>query len=568
MQSVERSSSGALPRSGLAESHIADGDNDHGSAIDDIPESPSWEDELDFYYGEDHIRIDLPNRGQNLRTTIADILRWSLRKRRFLQQNRLLRDDVSIKSAKSFSPTPSLSGLGSPGVLSQRQFSSPAHGVAASAGADTDNESTAEGPPSTATAAPAITAVPAKSTPWIARKPYKVYDSSFSQRVEDPLEQMFDMVVRKGVSPPDNAIVVGIETEVGPAESCGFPESECFTLMAEPVEVDKTRELVPTRVRRRLLQVRAAVLRDGNGDHTGGVVWLRDTTGESAPPPTVPVGEPGKESATKITSPTGSIVTPGFQGPVTGLGNSDPFWQQIINSMPQMVWVTKPDGQHIYFNNKWYAYTGLQPEQSLGVNWQNPFHPDDMPASRRAWSRSLATGEPYSVEYRARRHDGVWRWQLGRAQALFDAQGKIVAWFGTCTDVEEFVKLREQLADTSRNLRRVIDLANITLICIDRDLKVTLMEGCGWSRRDLPTTSLIGLHLSELIDSPELIQHATEVINGSESSRLSVQNKSGNWIGCEVSADCVLFCCMLKPWTCCSLRHYAWRTTKRLKESS
>lgn len=86
-----------------------------------------------------------------------------------------------------------------------------------------------------------------------------------------------------------------------------------------------------------------------------------------------------------------------------------------------------------YFNNKWYAYTGLQPEQSLGAGqWQNPFHPADVPASRAAWSRSLATGEEYSVEYRCRRSDGVWRWQLGRAQAMFDANGKIVAWFGEC----------------------------------------------------------------------------------------------------------------------------------------
>ena len=100
-----------------------------------------------------------------------------------------------------------------------------------------------------------------------------------------------------------------------------------------------------------------------------------------------------------------------------------------------------------------------------------------MPGTRRAWSRSLATGEPYSVEYRCRRHDGVWRWQLGRAQAMFDANGTIIAWFGTLTDIEEGMQLRTQLAETTRNLRRVIDLANVTLLCVDRDLKLLFMDG-------------------------------------------------------------------------------------------
>lgn len=149
-----------------------------------------------------------------------------------------------------------------------------------------------------------------------------------------------------------------------------------------------------------------------------------------------------------------------------------------------------------------YAYTGLQPEQSLGVNWQNPFHADEMPASRRAWSRSLSTGEPYSTEYRCRRYDGVWRWQLGRAQAVRDAKGKITAWYGTCTDVEEFVNLRTQLAETSRNLRRVIELANITLLCLDVDLNVMFMEGGGTLQREGTNQGACKLcsHCAERVD--------------------------------------------------------------------
>jgi len=56
---------------------------------------------------------------------------------------------------------------------------------------------------------------------------------------------------------------------------------------------------------------------------------------------------------------------------------------------------------------------------------------DDMPAALKAWSHSLETGDPYSVEYRCRRGDGTWRWMLGRALPLRSLTGEIEAWFGT-----------------------------------------------------------------------------------------------------------------------------------------
>lgn len=427
----------------------------------DIPsDSPLWEDDIVFEDGK--VRIDLPDRGLNMQTSVSDILKWSLRRRKLRQHHRTVRDDMSVSSGgMSASPPPSLAG-------------------AAPSSATTSMYNYRGG--LTRTEAKALLDSLQSERPWLAHKPYKVYDTAYSQRTEDPFEKLFDQCIRKDETPPSGSesITVGIETEVGPAEKCVFPENECFTYMAENSDPDKPDGLVPVRVRRRIVQARAAPLKDMNGDHIGGVVWLRDITGEYGAA-TTPHAGPHVASNPLQSVPSIAAQTSAFLGMPMGEASagSDPFWQQIINSMPQMVWVTKPDGQHIYFNNKWYSFTGLQPEQSLGVNWQNPFHPDDMPASRRHWSRSLATGEPYSVEYRCRRHDGVWRWQLGRAQALLDANGKIVAWFGTCTDVEEFVQMRTQLAETSQNLRRVIDLASITLCCVGKDLKVLFLEGGG-----------------------------------------------------------------------------------------
>ena len=90
-----------------------------------------------------------------------------------------------------------------------------------------------------------------------------------------------------------------------------------------------------------------------------------------------------------------------------------------------------------------YDYTGLTEKQSLGTGWELPFHPDDMAVTGRKWRHSLATGDPYDTEYRCRRHDGQWRWMLGRALPLRNKRtGQIEKWFGTCTDVHEAVAAR------------------------------------------------------------------------------------------------------------------------------
>lgn len=300
--------------------------DDQGTAIDGEP-SPVWEDEIIFQDGK--VRIDLPDRGENLQTSVSDILRWSLRRRRVRQQHRAMREDVSsIRSGRSGSIiSPPASVTASSTSTAPGQDGMPAGGPRASL-------------PMTAREAEHIMkTLTEEERPWIAHKPYKVYDAAFSQRVEDPFEQLFDQAVRRGdPSAAEHSVIVGIETEVGPAETCLFPENECFIHASE-----SGGKVMRTRVRRRVVQARAAPLRDMNGDHIGGVVWLRDITGETgapAPNPTVhPDAQP--QEASKAIYPPGSAPpavsamasSPGFQGPA-GLDGVT-FWQHVINNMAQ-----------------------------------------------------------------------------------------------------------------------------------------------------------------------------------------------------------------------------------------
>jgi len=132
------------------------------------------------------------------------------------------------------------------------------------------------------------------------------------------------------------------------------------------------------------------------------------------------------------------------------LAASERKFRAIADTMPQMVWSTLPDGYHDYYNQRWYDYTGVPSGSTDGEGWNGMFHPDDQERAWARWRHSLDTGEPYEIEYRLRHHSGEYRWVLGRALAIRDADGRIERWFGTCTDIED-MKRSEEARDLLAN---------------------------------------------------------------------------------------------------------------------
>ncbi|KAF4555997.1 Two-component system protein A-like protein [Elsinoe fawcettii] len=152
-------------------------------------------------------------------------------------------------------------------------------------------------------------------------------------------------------------------------------------------------------------------------------------------------------------------------------------FEDTANMIPVMVWTTQPDGFHDYFSQRWYDYTGLSPAECMGHMWKSPFHPDDVAIAAPRWKHALETGEEYLTEYRCKSKEGAWRWMLGRAVPMRSASGKIVRWFGTCTDIHDLVETREAAKQTRAQLLKVIEHAKITLWAVDRDKRLILHEG-------------------------------------------------------------------------------------------
>jgi PAS domain S-box-containing protein len=145
------------------------------------------------------------------------------------------------------------------------------------------------------------------------------------------------------------------------------------------------------------------------------------------------------------------------------LAESELRFRTLADTMPQMVWSTLPNGFHDYYNARWYEFTGVPVGSTDGEGWNGMFHPEDQERAWTAWNHSLATGEPYQIEYRLRHHSGEYRWTLGLALPVRDSVGTIVRWFGTCTDIhaaklaaEERELVAQELSHRIKNIFAVL----------------------------------------------------------------------------------------------------------------
>jgi two-component system cell cycle sensor histidine kinase/response regulator CckA len=118
------------------------------------------------------------------------------------------------------------------------------------------------------------------------------------------------------------------------------------------------------------------------------------------------------------------------------LERSERNYRFLAESIPEVVWTARPDGSIDYYNQHWYQFTGLTREQSEGWAWQDALHPDDSDDCVSKWKQSVQTGEPLDMECRFRRADGSYCFHIRRAVAQKDSEGRLLKWFGTCTDIE------------------------------------------------------------------------------------------------------------------------------------
>jgi two-component system, chemotaxis family, CheB/CheR fusion protein len=184
----------------------------------------------------------------------------------------------------------------------------------------------------------------------------------------------------------------------------------------------------------------------------GGIRWLRDTD-------------------FPIKDETGRVVHIGGIGhditdikkTEAALAAAEQRQRALIEGIPQLVWRAVDGGQWTWSSPQWTSYTGQAQAESHGGGWLEPVHPADRELAQMNWSNAIESGG-MDVEYRIRRADtGAYRWFHTRATPVRDAQGAIVEWLGTSTDVEDLRSMQArqevlvaELQHRTRNLIAVI----------------------------------------------------------------------------------------------------------------
>jgi PAS domain S-box-containing protein len=150
--------------------------------------------------------------------------------------------------------------------------------------------------------------------------------------------------------------------------------------------------------------------------------------------------------------------------------------QQIIDTVPVMIWSCRPDGRCDFVSRRWLDYTGLTLDQALAAGLAQAVHPDDLEQSRVRWQASVPDAKPIEAEIRIRRFDGQYRWFLSRAFPLLDRSGRVLGWAGTDIDIHDRRQAEERLRRSEAYLREAQRLGRMGCFVRDMSSKISFVS--------------------------------------------------------------------------------------------
>lgn len=172
----------------------------------------------------------------------------------------------------------------------------------------------------------------------------------------------------------------------------------------------------------------------------------------------------------------------------------------MLDELPQLVWEADVDGRHVYFNRRWYEFTGMDEAESIGFGFLDALHPGDRDRALQCWRRGSHDGEAYEIEYRLySRSRRTYRWFLGHARPVRDADGGVIRWLGTCTDVEPHKRaeqqVRERTAELEASWEHQLAIAELGLFALrTRDSDELAQEVVGHA------TAVLGVSSCEILE--------------------------------------------------------------------
>jgi PAS domain S-box-containing protein len=148
---------------------------------------------------------------------------------------------------------------------------------------------------------------------------------------------------------------------------------------------------------------------------------------------------------------------------------SENYFRSLAETLPQIIWTAKPSGEINYTNSQWTDFSAAS-----DTNWVNLAHPEDRRRTREAWMHAIDSGEPLEVDVRFRSKTGAYRWFLLRAVSSKDAQGRIINWYGSATDIEERKLQAKELSEAKSEAERANATKSAFLANMSHEIRTPL----------------------------------------------------------------------------------------------
>ncbi|WP_029038295.1 chemotaxis protein CheB [Salinimicrobium xinjiangense] len=172
------------------------------------------------------------------------------------------------------------------------------------------------------------------------------------------------------------------------------------------------------------------------------------------------------------------------------LEKSEFRFRLLVETIPQLIWITNAKGKPEFYNSRWKSYTGSANTDSEIDKWLDFVHSDDKRGVKEHWEECLKSGDPFSIEYRLMDAEGNYNWFLAKALPLFGSDGEIMKWFGTNTNIETHKQAEKTLIKSSEQFRQFTELIPEKVTNANAEGEVTYynknwLDYTGWSHEEL-----------------------------------------------------------------------------------
>jgi PAS domain S-box-containing protein len=187
------------------------------------------------------------------------------------------------------------------------------------------------------------------------------------------------------------------------------------------------------------------------------------------------------------------------------LAQSERRFRDLADAIPQIVWIADAEGGLTDLNAQVSEYTGIGTENLTGWSWEKVIHPDDLKETVAVWNQCLSDGQPRDMAFRIRRADKTYRWHIARQVPVRDASGRITAWYGTCTDVEDLKRTEASLQESESRFRLLMEEAGDAIFWADAESG--LLTSCNRAAE-----ILLGRDRNEILGQPQSFLHPPEEV--------------------------------------------------------